>query len=101
MYMPGRLRTASKPSRTVIALASYEAVTSPEPTASPEAVTSALSPGVDGMFSLGLPESATKRPFWHSTGRSPGKRERLRHSACIDDSRKDAGLSASLPVALT
>lgn len=76
MYMPGRLRTASRPSRTVIALASYEDATSPEAVAPP------LSPGVDGMFSLGLPESATKRPFWHSTSRSPDSRERLRRSAC-------------------
>lgn len=51
-----------------MALASYEAVTSPfEAWASPVAPAS-----VDGMFSLGLPESATKRPFWHSTSQAPG-----------------------------
>ncbi|CAM5681651.1 hypothetical protein SGRIM128S_06081 [Streptomyces griseomycini] len=49
-----------------MALASYEAVTS-----LPEAASSLFTPvSVDGMFSLGLPESATKRPFWHSTSQA-------------------------------
>ena len=39
---------------------------------------------VDGMFSLGLPESATKRPFWHSTSQAPGGwPERLRRVALV------------------
>lgn len=55
MYMPGRLRTASRPSSTWMALASYDL--------------SAWS--VWSGIWLGLPESATKRPLWHSTGRIP------------------------------
>ena len=50
-----------------MALASYDA------DAAPSAVlTTSFTPvSVDGLFSLGLPESATKRPFWHSTSRAP------------------------------
>ncbi len=62
MYMPGRLRTASRPSSTVMLLASYDF--------SPDwPVGIARSSGL-GVW-LGLPESATKRPLWHSTGRIP------------------------------
>lgn len=88
-----------------MALASYEAVTSPfEVLASPSTPAS-----VDGMFSLGLPESATKRPFWHSTSQAPGGwPERLRRVALVSLSQRcsvrptsGAGLASSLPVAPT
>ncbi len=93
MYMPGRLRTASRPSRTVIALASYDtgaSIAAPSGAAMTDSAVCGVpdassSPGpVDGMFSLGLPESATKRPFWHSSSLDPRRAGmRLRRSVSV------------------
>ena len=58
----GLLYELGEPRR--IALASYDGVDPVAAVAAPPSVVEAV------WFSLGLPESATKRPFWHSTSRA-------------------------------
>src|SRR4051794_21846387 len=67
MYIPGRLRTASKPSRTVMSLASYEA-----PPPLPFAV--ALPPAPLGLFEPFDRAFSSAKKFLSSLTENPDRR---------------------------